>query len=300
MTKLPPLNALRAFEASGRHLNFRRAADELGVSQGAVAQQVRGLEAQLQTQLFFRQARGLSLTDDGRRYLVPMRRAFELMTQATEEISKKDRFITISSTPSFATKWLVPRFGDLASTYPDLRVRLDASNVLANFQSDGVDIAIRQGTPPFGVGLVAEPLLSSEVIAVCHPDLISGSSPVLNPIDILHHVLLMDTHGFWALLLADIFGDQLIPDLRTIKFSQTALAIDAALAGQGIALTNKAFVELDLQQGRLCQPFDHTVKNDLGYYVVTPRHSRNPKVVRDVRAWLVKQAGLSDVLTCNS
>ncbi|MEP1328687.1 transcriptional regulator GcvA [Pseudophaeobacter sp.] len=289
MKQLPPLNALKAFESAGRHLNFRLAAQELGVSQGAVAQQVRALEARLQIQLFHRQPRGVSLTDEGRKYLTPVRRAFEMITKATEALKPQNSVVTISSTPSFATKWLVPRLGQLSSDFPQLRVRLDASNTLANFQNDGVDIAIRQGEPPFGPGLIAQPLLSSKVIAVCHPSLTLGERALRKPVDIVQHVLLQDAHGFWPLMLEQIFSDHEIPEMRVVNFSQTALAIDAAIDGQGVALTNRAFVEKELRQGSLCQPFDLTVENNLGYFVVAPRRPRNAEVVQMLRDWIQNQ-----------
>ncbi|WP_170513644.1 transcriptional regulator GcvA [Ruegeria atlantica] len=289
MRNLPPLNALKAFEASGRHLNFGRAADELGVTQGAVAQQVRSLEEILQIKLFHRQARGLSLTDEGRAYLAPIRRAFDMMAEATENLSPQDVVATISSTPSFATRWLVPRLGYFAQDHPDIRLRLDASNTLANFQTDGVDIAIRQGKPPFGPGLVSVPLFSAELIAVCHPDLASGHSPIQSPADLINHVLLEDTHGQWPLFLEAALGEVPVSGLKTMAFSQTSLAIDAAIAGQGIALANREFVAGDLEAGRLCQPVSFATPVQEGYHVVTQRTPRQARVAEAVRNWLIKQ-----------
>ncbi len=289
MRDMPPLNSLKAFEASGRHLNFSRAAQELGVTQGAIAQHVRALEALLKLKLFDRHARGLSLTDEGRRYLTPVRRAFDLIAEATENLSPRAAVVTISTTPSFATKWLVPRLGAFADEYPDIRVRLDASNTLSNFQTDGVDIAIRQGTPPFGPGLVAEPLFASDVIAVCHPDLCRGRHPIAAVQDLRHHALLEDTHGRWPLFLEKALGDRSDTEMRTTTFSQTSLAIDAALAGQGVALTNRAFVDADLKANRLCQPFPFSITTDEGFYTVAPRAPRDPAIVSDVRQWLARQ-----------
>ena len=287
--KLPPLNALKAFEASGRHLNFRLAADELGVTQGAVAQQVRALEDLLKIKLFERQARGLSLTDDGRKYLPPIRRAFDMMAEATGYLSPQNTAITISSTPSFATRWLVPKLGDFAQDHPDIRVRLDASNALANFQTDGVDIAIRQGKPPFGPGLFAVPLFDAELIAVCHPDLATGPNPIRSPKDLLKHVLLEDTHGQWPLFLEAALGEIAVSDSKTMAFSQTSLAIDAALARQGVCLANREFVAADLQANRLSQPFAFSMTADEGYFVVAPRTPRKPTAVATVRDWLIAQ-----------
>lgn len=289
MRDIPPLNALKAFEASGRHLNFRLAAEELGVTQGAVAQQVRSLENLLEIKLFERHARGLSLTSEGRRYLPPLRRAFDMIAEATNSLAPGDRVVTISATPSFATRWLVPRLGDFAADHPDIRIRLDASDRLANFQTDGIDIAIRQGKPPFGPGLIAEALFDTEVIAVCHPDLTTGPAPIRSAADLRHHVLLEDAHGHWPVFLEAALGDHAGTQIRTMNFSQTSLAIDAAIARQGVALTNRALVQADLQDNRLCQPFPFSLTTDEGYYITAPRAPRHPVLVAIVRDWLIAQ-----------
>ncbi len=290
---MPPLNALRAFEAAGRHLNFRRAAEELNVTQGAVAQHVRGLEALFGVKLFHRQARGLSLTDEGRRYLPPVRRAFDMIAEATEGLAPQEKVATISSTPSFATRWLVPRLGAFAQDHPDIRIRLDASNTLANFQSDGVDIAIRQGTPPFGPGLVSQPLFASELIVVCHPDLATGPDGISTPEDLRHHVLLEDTHGQWPVFLEAALNRAPQPAMKVMNFSLTSLAIDAAIARQGIALTNRAFVHDDLKADRLCQPIPHAITSGEGHHIVSPREPRHPDIVAILCDWLLEQVQTS-------
>lgn len=290
MRDMPPLNALKSFVAAGHHLNFRLAAEELGVTQGAVAQQVRALENQLNIKLFDRHARGLTLTDEGRRYLPPLRRAFDMIAEATENLAPKDSVVTISSTPSFATRWLVPRLGAFAGLHPEIRIRLDASNRLANFQNDGVDIAVRQGTPPFGPGLLAEALFDSEVIAVCHPDLATGPNAIQSPQDLCHHILLEDAHGNWPVFLDAALGEARVEDMKTMNFNQTSLALDAAMARQGVTLTNRALVTEDLRENRLCQPFPFSLVTNEGYYVVAPREPRNPGLVSIVRDWLITQS----------
>ncbi|KUJ76269.1 LysR family transcriptional regulator [Ruegeria marisrubri] len=283
MPSLPPLNALRAFEAAGRHLNFRLAADEIGVTQGAVAQQVRGLEARLGVQLFDRLPRGLRLTEAGRRYHAPLRRAFRLIEEATEELGGRQS-LTISVTPSFAAKWLVPRLGDFTAKHPEVGVQVDAGERLANFQSDGIDIAVRQTRPPFGPGLVAEPLFGTEYVPVCSPDL---AAEITQPGDLVRHVLLNDTHGLWPLYLERI-GVSGKP--RLMNFSQTSLAIDAAVAGQGVALANAPLVSSELASGRLVQPLRQSLVEDLGFYIVAPRQPRQPELVALMRDWLKRQA----------
>ncbi|MEX0365108.1 MAG: LysR substrate-binding domain-containing protein [Ruegeria sp.] len=280
---LPPLNALRAFEAAGRHLNFRLAAEEIGVTQGAVAQQVRGLEARLGVQLFDRLPRGLRLTEAGRRFHAPLRQAFRLIGEAAETLAER-RPLTLSVTPSFASKWLVPRLGDFTARHPGIEVQVDARERLANFQSDGVDIAVRQGRPPFGPGLVAEPLFATEYVAVCSPGLAEGLHATE---DLARQTLLNDTHGLWPLFLEEA-GIAATP--RMMNFSQTSLAIDAAVAGQGVALANAPLVSVELASGRLVRPFPQSLSADLGFYIVAPRQPRHPELVAVMRDWLLAQA----------
>ena len=292
MNRLPPLNALKAFEASGRHLNFRLAADELGVTHGAVAQHVRALEVRVGVKLFERLPRGLALTDDGRKYLAPVRRAFELIAHATEELRPQQAVLNISVTPSFATKWLVPRLGQFTDANPDVDVRVDAKQGLANFQSDGIDIAVRQGVPPFGPGLLSESLFPEEFYAVCSPCLLEGEHALRSPEDLAHHVLLHDSHGLWPLFMEKVFAGKTKPNSRSMNFSQTSLAVDAAIAGQGVALVSDLFVADAVAAGRLCRPFDHTIAGEIGFFVVTPRSPRKPIVVGRMREWLVSQSKL--------
>ena len=282
---------MRAFEAAGRHLNFRLAAEEIGVTQGAVAQQVRGLESSLQVKLFKRLPRGLALTEEGRKYLAPLQRAFQLIADATEELRPQQAVLTIGVTPSFASKWLVPRLGQFLQANPALDVRVVAGESLANFQSDGVDIAVRQGKPPFGPGLVWELLYPFEFYPVCAPSLQAGADPIRKPEDVIRHVLLHDAHGLWPLFLEQACGGKALAIARALKFSQTSLALDAALAGQGVALASDPMVEDDLAAGRLCRPLEITVKSEIGFYVVAPREPRHAEHVAQMRAWLIAQSG---------
>jgi len=180
LARLPPLNALKGFEASGRHLNFRP-------------------------------ARGLALTEEGRKYHTPIQRAFELISAASNELRPQQDVITISVTPSFATKWLVPRLAHFTAANPDLNVQIVAPPDLANFRDDGIDLAVRQGRAPKVAGLVSAPLFPSEFYAVCSPALLDGKHPLLTPEDLKHHVLLLDGHGLWPLYIEQVFGGKPSP-----------------------------------------------------------------------------------------
>ena len=288
---LPPLNGLRAFEAAGRHLNFRLAAEEIGVTQGAVAQQVRGLEQVLDAKLFERLPRGLALTEEGRKYLAPVRRAFRLIEDATQEIRPRQAVLTLSVTPSLASKWLVPRLGVFLEAHPDLDVRVVAGQELANFQSDGVDIAVRQGRPPFGPGLTAELLFPFEVYPVCSPALMAGKHPIASPEDLTRQVLLHDAHGLWPLFLEQSGVTEPMSQSRALKFSQTSLALDAALAGQGVALASAPLVAEDIAAGRLCRPLKMSMSSEMGFYIVAPRNAEaTPNMSQRMRDWLIAQS----------
>jgi LysR family glycine cleavage system transcriptional activator len=277
------------FECAARHLNFRIASEELCVTQGAVAQQVRALEEALGVKLFDRLPRALALTDAGQRYLKPVQRALSMIADATLDLKPRKTVITISVTHSFATKWLIPRLGRFSDANPDVEVQVLATNNLANFQSDGVDLAVRQTKPPFGAGLQGDLLFPVKLFAVCSPSLLAEGKPLQTVQDLPQHVLLHDAHGMWPVFLeyAGVQTDFSI--LRSVKFSYASLAIDAAIAGQGIALASEPLIEDDLASGRLSRPFEVNLADELGFFLVYPRTPRRPDNVRSMRDWLLTQ-----------
>lgn len=265
MLRTPNLNALRMFDAAARHLNFRLASEELSLTQGAVAQQVRQLESNLGLKLFHRKARGLELTTVGKTYHTSIRRAFALIDEATKKLGSVPRSITISVTPSFASKWLVPRLSEFTALHPDIDIKTVASEALANFQSDEIDVAIRQGKPPFGSSVKSELLARLDLCAVCSPDFARKIPPINEVKDFANHPLIQDGHAHWQTLFDE---NQLEASHRMLKFNQTALAVDAAANGQGIALAPKILIESDVSQGKLKILWqDHSQDQD-GYYAV--------------------------------
>lgn len=287
---LPPLNGLRVFEVVTRHLNFRLAAEELGVTQGAVAQQVRGLEAELGLKLFERHPRTLALTEAGRSYVASIRRAFELISEATEMLRPEPLHLTISVTPTFAAKWLIPRLPDFTATHSDIDLRIVASDRLSNFQTDAVDLAVRYGQPPFGSGLNAELLFEHVVVAVGSPLLIEKLGRPEEGLNLTRYPLLHDAHNFWPQFLDKAFPHGASAPTKNIRFNQTSLAIDAAIAGQGLALTSLFFVVDDLASGRLVRLFPTELRVGSDFYVVSPRKLRHPAPVAAVRTWLTAAA----------
>lgn len=263
--KLPPLNALRAFEVSGRRLNFRAAAEELGVTQGAVAQQVRALEEHLGQALFQRLPRGLSLTPQGAAYLADVTRAFDTLRDATGRLLERPGIVTISVTPTFAAKLLIPHLAELNASVPGVELRTVATEAISDFDRDQVDIAVRQARPPFPSGLEAKLLFRQELVAVASPYLVKELPLPLSTERLGELPLLHDAHDHWPMFLGTC------GKLPGAVFNQTTLALDAALAGQGVALACRAFVAGDLEAGRLVQVTDATMFQEPSYFLVRKR-----------------------------
>ncbi|UOA30884.1 Glycine cleavage system transcriptional activator [Sulfitobacter sp. DSM 110093] len=282
-TSLPPLNGLRAFAAAGRHMNFRAAAEELGVTQGAVAQQVRGLEDHLGLRLFLREPRGLAFTEEGRAFHASVSRAFEQLLEATDALRIAPARVTVSVTPTFASKWLIPRLSDFTDAHPGIDLRITATDRVASFHADGIDLAVRQARPPFGASLRADLLFAQEVVAVCSPNLQASGDP-LKAADVSCLTLLHDTHDLWPRFTQEAFGHTAKP-ARALRFNQTTLSLDAALAGQGVALASRFLVQRDLDAGRLVCPFAHVLEGGLDFYLLTPRQGVSSAAII-VRDWL--------------
>nr|WP_299245068.1 LysR substrate-binding domain-containing protein [uncultured Halomonas sp.] len=284
--KLPPLNALRAFEVSGRRLSFRAAADELGVTQGAVAQQVRALEEHLGQALFQRLPRGLALTPQGASYLTDVTRAFDTFGDATGRLLEQPDTVTISVTPTFAAKLLIPRLAELNAALPGVELHTVATEALSDFERGQVDIAVRLTRPPLPSGLDAELLFHQELVAVTSPHLVKELPLPLSTEQLREIPLLHDAHDHWPMFLR---ADGKLPGA---VFNQTTLALDAALAGQGVALACRAFVAGDLEAGRLVQVTDETMIKEPSYFLVRKRSSL-PLASRDaVWDWCVARLSL--------
>ncbi len=288
--RLPPLNGLRAFEAAARHLNFRLAAEELSVTQAAVAQQVRGLEAYLGVKLFERLPRRLALTDQGRDYAPDVRRAFELLADATHALRPAPERLTISVTPTFASKWLIPRLPEFVEAHPFVDLRILASEKVSDFRSDDVDIAVRQGNPPFGPDLESDLLFTQELVAVCSPALVPKGRSSLRLAELGGQVLLQDAHDLWPRFMQETQGAGVPAGARKLRFNQTSLAIDAAVAGQGIALVSRFLVEPELRSSRLVPAMPGTLRGMADFHVVVPRSPRRRESTGMVRAWLLDQS----------
>lgn len=284
--KLPPLNALRAFEVSGRRLNFRAAADELGVTQGAVAQQVRALEDHLGMPLFHRLARGLALTPQGSAYHFDVTRAFDTLGEATGRLALTPGRVTISVTPTVATRILIPRLTELRDALPGVELRTIADEDLPDFGRDEVDIAIGLASPPISPALEARLLIPQEVIALASPRLIEGLPLPLDDRRVRTLPLLHHCQDHWPRFL-----DTRDP-LPGPQFNLTTLALDAAIAGQGVVVASRAFVAAELADGRLVQVMERTLRIEPGYWLVRRRGGAPGSASDAVWAWCVARLSM--------
>lgn len=286
--RTPNLNALRMFDAAARHLNFRQAAEELSLTQGAVAQQVRRLEADLGLQLFYRKARGLALTEIGRGYHGPVHRALAIIDEATAGLRPQGTRITLSVTPSFAAKWLVPRLGNFAKAHPEVDLQTVASERLADFQSDGVDLAVRLGRPPFEKNMEATLLAPLDLCAICSPDYAETVAPLKRFEDFAKLRLIQDSHAFWDALF-DKTGTR--ARHRMMQFNQTALAMDAAANGQGIALAPRLLLDDAIAKGILVSLWQDESADQSGYYIVHPVSRKANAARQAVADWILSEVG---------
>ncbi len=289
--RLPPLNALRAFEAAARHLSFTRAADELHVTQTAISHQIKGLEERLGVRLFRRLPRGLLLTEEAQRYLPPVRDAFDRIAAATAQLAagSSSGSLTVSVLPSFAAKWLVPRLGRFRAAHPDLDLRISSSSQLVDFARDDVDVGIRMGRGNYP-GLRVDRLFGESVVPVCSPELLSGPHPLRRPVDLRHHVLLHDDdHTGWQLWL-ELAGVEGVDARRGPILTDSAMVVQAAADGQGVALARSVLAAGDLAAGRLVRPFEVSLPHDLAYYLVSPEATAEQPKIRAFRAWVLAEA----------
>ena len=294
--RLPPLNALRAFEAAARHLNFSRAADELAVTPGAVSQQIQNLEDYVGAALFKRTPKGLLLTDAAQTALPALREAFDRLAEAASLLTAAvdGRRLTVTVAPSFAAKWLVPRLGRFEAQHPQVDVWLSAGMEVVDFASGEIDLAIRYGTGRYP-GLEVVKLMSETVIPVVSRELLE-TNPLSEPADLANHVLLHDgspdaddSCPDWAMWLA-ARGIKGVDGTRGPRFNQSSLVIEAAVGGRGVALAKRALAQADLDAGRLIAPMQIETDVDFAYFVVHPKAKGRLPQVKAFVSWVTGEA----------
>ena len=293
--RLPPLNALRAFEAAARHLSFTKAAQELHVTQAAISHQVKGLEDILGIQLFRRLNRRLVLTDAGQSYLPPLRDAFDAMDLATRRLHAREEAgaLKITVLPSFASTWLLPRLAKFRAAHPEIDVLVTAADALVDFELDDFDMGIRYGRGLYP-GLRVDILMNDEIFPVCAPGLLIGRHPLREPADLRHHTLLHDVLSGteddpdWRIWLKKAGAEEVDPS-RGPGFSHSNLMLSAAVAGEGVALSRRSLVADDMKAGRLVCPFGPVTPTSYVYSVVTPEHKAEVPKVAAFRDWLIAE-----------
>lgn len=297
---MPPLNALRAFEAAGRLESLTDAAAELSVTPAAVGHQVKALENYFDQSLFERRYRAITLTEKGRLLLSGLTEGFDRLAETVDAFTALEvrRPLMITCCNSFASRWLVPRLDEFHARYPDIDVRLDATQRLVDLRRDEFDLGIRFG-PGHWEGLEADYLLDEEFIPVASPALLARK-PVKVPADLTGHTLLHrdDSPGpaplDWAMWLQAAEVEGIDPE-RGLRYSMESMAIQAALDGHGIALVSNVLVEADLEAGRLIRLFDIGLRTglDVAYYLAyAPSRLRHPRVSA-FRDWLLEEVARS-------
>jgi LysR family transcriptional regulator, glycine cleavage system transcriptional activator len=287
---LPSLPALRVFEAAGRLESFTLAADELDVTTSAVSRQIGALERALGVKLFERLPRGLRLTPEGTRYLAEVADALRRLEQASTALrGGARRMLRLSVLPSFAGNWLVPRLPAFEAAHPDVDVMLEATTRYAEFRHEQVDLAIRFGTGPWE-GLASEALLPLEYYPVCKP---SRLRSLRRPADLARDTWLDEVHvpQAWPswLKAAGVPG---IEPIRRLTYDNAQLMLDAAMAGQGVALATDVLAERYLRERRLAQPFTIRADSPATYHLVTRPDDRGRGDVRAFRDWIVGEMAL--------
>lgn len=294
--KLPPLAPLRAFEAAGRHLSFTRAAAELHLTQGAVSQQVKQLEEQLGFVLFRRLPRRLELTEEGRAFHEVVGGALRQISDKIESLqaANGNRPVTVSVVPSFAVKWLIPRLTQFRRDHPDVPIRVDADHRRVDLRASEVDLGVRFTGRSFPDLHVVE-LFRDRVFPVCSPDLVREGRAPRRLEDLRDAVLLHDNAAMWDQSASDwqfwieAVGLDGVDAQSGPGFTQGDMVLQAAMLGDGVALTRSSLAELDLASGRLVKPLDISIPCPWAHYVVCLEEALNRPNVATFYEWLVAE-----------
>ena len=289
--RLPPLNALKAFEAAARHESFTRAAEELCVTQGAVSHQVKALEVELAVKLFNRERQQLIITEAGRDYLTVVRDALDRIAFGTERLLQRQNVgvLTVTTSPDFAAKWLVHRLGHFAEAHAGIDLRVSATLHHVDFAREEVDMAVRHGDGNWP-GLDTVQLSSEQLFAVCSPKLLSGRRRLGKPADILKFPLIhLDSRTDWAKWLQAV-GISDADVTHGPALNRASMVIDAAINGQGVALARTTLAAWDLINGRLVRPFPESLRISKTYWIICPKVTASLPEIVTFRDWLLAEA----------
>ncbi|MCZ8544162.1 transcriptional regulator GcvA [Mesorhizobium qingshengii] len=298
-TLLPGTRALRTLEAAARHLNFTRAADELGLTPAAVSHQIKEIEDQLGIVLFTRTSRTIRLTEAGTVLFEAATDALDLLGRAAMRARKMARgteFLKVTLDAQFAAKWLMRRVEDFRKQRPGIELRFDIAYGLRDFDLDDVDVGIRFGVGKYP-GLCAHRLFDNIIIPVCSPSLLKSGPPLREPRDLFNHTLAHIewarqgvTWPNWRMWMAAAGVDD-FDDSRTVVFGTSTDAVQAALDGNAVALADFAMVANDLSEGRLVRPFELSIRvaPEFAYFLVYPQATADDPRIVAFREWILEE-----------
>lgn len=284
------MGSLRAFRAAAHLLSFTHAAEELNVTQAAISHQIKALEEALDCRLFERGNRSLGLTEAGSRFLPYVDQMFQTLEQGLRQVHGRRGVstLTVSLLPSFASRWLVPRLGLFLKANPGIDFRLAPSRELTNFHTEDIDLAIRYGSGNYA-GLTSIHLMDEDIFPVCSPALQRGKHPLRQPSDLRHHVLIHDEgHGDWRKWLVAAGVHDVDPDKGPV-YTDSAMAVQSVIEGDGVALARSRLVRDDIARGRLEAPFDISQPSGFSYYIVYPEDRRLSGPMQVFISWLQEQ-----------
>ena len=287
MPDLPPLDALRVFEAAARHLSFAAAAAELHLTASAVSHRIKALEGQLGLVLFERLTRKVRLTAAGRAYAAAVGDAIAILREATRRLAAEaNRPLNVSVTPLFGARWLLPRLARFEAAHPGISVRLIGTSRLADFAADGVDCAVRfgRGTWP---GLTAHKLMTLDYVPVCAPAL---SRRLKSPSDLARETLLHydAAPDAWRMWLLAAGAEGVDPESGQV-LSDMAATVQAAMDGIGVAISDRKFIARELKQRRLVTPFSIDMPSGGAFYFVYPEPRANDRRIATFRDWVLSR-----------
>ncbi|HAW94351.1 MULTISPECIES: transcriptional regulator GcvA [unclassified Arsukibacterium] len=295
--RLPPLNALKAFETAARHLSFTKAAEEMYVTQAAISHQIKALEDHLGLKLFMRKNRSLLLTEEGQSYFLDIKEIFLQLHEATEKLLVRGAkgSLTVSLQPSFAIQWLVPRLNQFSEQHPDIDVRIKAVDLDEGSLTDDVDVAIYYGRGNWR-NLRADKLHTEYLLPVCSPLLLNSGKPLNEPTDLAKHNLLHDSsRRAWKAWFTSQGFKQFNVNQGPI-FSHSSMVLQAAIHGQGVALAHNVLARPDINSGRLIVPFNHVLISKDAYYLVCRESQAELGKITAFRQWMVDMVTAEQLL----
>jgi LysR family glycine cleavage system transcriptional activator len=300
MHPIPGTRALRTLEAAGRHLNFTRAADELGLTPAAVSYQIKEIEDQLGLVLFTRTSRSIRPTKAGELVLEAAAEALDVLGRAVARARRMERGgsqLRLSADAQFAAKWLMRRVESFREAHPDIELRSDISSDLRDFEQDDVDVAVRFGAGKYA-GLAAHRLFDDVLGPVCSPTLLRSGPPIRKPRDLLNYTLAhieWSRQGItwpnWPMWMAAA-GVEDFDDSRTVVFGTSSELLQAALEGSAVVLAESAMVAGDLAEGRLVQPLELSLRlaPEFAYFLVYPQNATEDPRIAVFRDWILAEA----------